>query len=135
MRSGNFQIDTETGSDDEERGIYKYMNESLTPTNRKLLKEARQHAKAKDYSFKGYTINGEVRVRKSTTSEPIIIEGLEDIGKNVWTDCLKMFEKIPRIFKIQVFYFISRDILPVFFILFFCLILHRNIWNSLCKLQ
>ena len=83
MRSGNFQIDTETGSDDEERGIYKYMNESLTTTNRKLLKEARQRAKAKDYSFKGYTINGEVRVRKSTTSEPIIIEGLEDIGKNV----------------------------------------------------
>ena len=103
LRSGHFQIGTETGSNDEERGIYIYMNKSLTPTNRKLLKEARQHAKGKDYSFKGYTINGQVRVRKSTTSEPIIIESLEDIGKIVLIDCLKMFEKIPRIFKIQVF--------------------------------
>ena len=59
------------------------MNESLTPTNRKLLKEARQRAKAKDYSFKSYTINGQLQVRKSTTAEPIIIESLEDIGKIV----------------------------------------------------
>ena len=29
------------------------MSESLTPNNKKLLKEARQHAKAKYYSFKG----------------------------------------------------------------------------------
>ena len=28
------------------------MNESLTPNNRKFLMEARQHAKAKYYSFK-----------------------------------------------------------------------------------
>ena len=42
----------ETGSDDEERGNYIYVNESLTPTNRKLLKEAKQHAKAKDYFLK-----------------------------------------------------------------------------------
>ena len=75
LRSGHFQIGTDTGSDDEEeRGNYISMNESLTPTNKKLLKEVRQCAKAKDYSFKGYTINGQVRVRKSTTSEPIIIE-------------------------------------------------------------
>ena len=43
-------------------------------TNKKLLQEVRQCAKGKDYSFKGYTINNQVRVRKSTTSEPIIIE-------------------------------------------------------------
>ena len=61
LRSGHFQIDTETGSNDEERGIYIYMNESLTPKNRKLLKEARQRAKAKDYSFKDYTIFEKIR--------------------------------------------------------------------------
>ena len=61
-------------SDEEERGNYIYMNESLTPTNRKLLKQARQQPKAKDYSFKGYKRNSQVRVRKSTTSEPVIIE-------------------------------------------------------------
>ena len=71
----------------------------LTPTNRKLLKEARQWPKAKDYSFKGYTINSQVRVRKSTTSESVIIESLEDTGMIAWIDCLKMFEK----FKIQLF--------------------------------
>ena len=49
LRSGHFQIGTDTGSDDEEeRGNYIYMNESLTPTNKKLLKEARQSAKDKD---------------------------------------------------------------------------------------
>ena len=63
--------------------VYTHINESLTPNNRKLLKEARQHAKAKYYSFKSQTINGQVRVRKSTTSEPIITESLEDIGKTV----------------------------------------------------
>ena len=62
------------------------MNDSLAPTNKKLLKEARQRARAKDYSFKGYTINNQVRVRKSTTSEieyNLIIECLEDLGKTV----------------------------------------------------
>ena len=49
LRSGHFQIGTDTGSDDEEeRGNYIYMNESLTPTNKKLLKKARQSAKDKD---------------------------------------------------------------------------------------
>ena len=84
LRVGNFQIGTDTDSDDEEgRGNYINMNQSLTPTNRKLLKKPRQRAKAKEYSFKGYTITGQVRVRKSTTSEPKIIESLEDIGKIV----------------------------------------------------
>ena len=58
LRSGHFQIDT--GSDDEGSSNYIYMNESWRPTNRKLLKEARQRAKAKDYSFKSYTINGQL---------------------------------------------------------------------------
>ena len=84
LRAGNFQIGTDTDSDDEEgRGNYINMNQGLTPTNRKLLKKPRQRAKAKEYSFKGYTINGQVRVRKGTTSEPKIIESLEDIGKIV----------------------------------------------------
>ena len=36
------------------------MNEVLTPRN--LLKEAIQHAKAKNHCFKGYTIHSEVRL-------------------------------------------------------------------------
>ena len=36
-----------------------------------------------DYSFKGYSINSQVMVRMSTTSEPIIIECMEDLGKIV----------------------------------------------------
>ena len=40
---GHFQVGTDTGSgDEEERGNYINMNESLTPTNKKLLQEARQ---------------------------------------------------------------------------------------------
>ena len=59
------------------------MNESLTLTNRKLHREARESAKAKDHSFKDYTVNRQVTVRKSTTLEPIIIECTEDLGKIV----------------------------------------------------
>lgn len=54
---------------------------NLTPTNRKLLKKARQRAKAKSYAFKGYTTNGQVRVRKNANPEQIIIERMEDLGK------------------------------------------------------
>ena len=55
----------------------------LTPSNRKLLKQPRKRAKAKYYSFKGYTINVQFTVTKSTASEPIIIESSQDIGKIV----------------------------------------------------
>ena len=85
-RSWNFEIGTETGYDDEEgSGNYIYMNEGLTPTNRKLLKDAMQRLKDKDCSFKGYTINGQVRVKKITASEPILMR--------VWKILVRLFDK------------------------------------------
>ena len=63
---------------------YIYMNERLTPTNRKLLNEARQRTKAKNYIFKDYPLSGQVTVRKPTNFEQNIIENIEDLDKIVW---------------------------------------------------
>ena len=41
-----------------------YVNEGLTKQNRELLRKARQTAKEKQYLYKGYTVNGEVRVKQ-----------------------------------------------------------------------
>lgn len=57
-----------------------YMNESLTPENRRLLKEARNASKAKNYKYKGYTLNGVVCVRKSDDSDVIMIKCTEDLN-------------------------------------------------------
>ena len=42
-----------------------FINESLTHTNRVLLREARSISKQLNYKFTGYTVNGEVRVKKN----------------------------------------------------------------------
>ena len=58
------------------------MNESLTAENRKLLKLARSESKKQNYKYKGYTVNGQVRVKKDDNSEAIPIlctKDLEDI--------------------------------------------------------
>lgn len=49
LRSGHFKIykDTENDINNKNNENYIYMNENLTPTNRRALKEARQIAKAK----------------------------------------------------------------------------------------
>ena len=57
-----------------------YMNESLTPENRHLLKEARNAGKAKNYKYKGYKLNGVVCVRKSDDSDVIMIKCTEDLN-------------------------------------------------------
>ena len=58
-----------------------FINESLTHTNRILLKEARSISKQLNYKFAGYTVNGEVRVRKSDHSEHIAILSKKDLLK------------------------------------------------------
>ena len=61
VRSEHIQIGRDAGNGDEEKnGNRININEVLTPRN--LLKEAIQRAKSKNHSFKGYTINSEVRV-------------------------------------------------------------------------
>ena len=40
---------------------------------RKLLKEAKGKSRAKKYKYNGYTINGQVCVRKTDTSDVIYI--------------------------------------------------------------
>ena len=39
-----------------------YMNESLTPENVRLLKKAKIISRKIEYEFKGYTVNGQVRI-------------------------------------------------------------------------
>ena len=58
-----------------------FINESLTHTNRILLKEARSISKQLNYKFAGYTVNGEVRVKKSDHSEHIAILSKKDLLK------------------------------------------------------
>ena len=48
---------------DKLRNTFIFMNECLTAENRKLLTLARSESK-KNYKYKGYTVNGQVRVKK-----------------------------------------------------------------------
>ena len=57
----------------ERENSYIYMNESLTSMNRMLLREARKESKRLKYEFPGYIVNGQVRVKKSKSSEYIPI--------------------------------------------------------------
>ena len=58
-----------------------FINESLTLTNRVLLREARSISKQLNYKFTGYTVNGKVRVKKTESSEHIAIESKKDLPK------------------------------------------------------
>ena len=49
------------------------LNKSLTSMNRMSLREARKESKRLKYEFPGYTVNGQVRVKKSKSSEYIPI--------------------------------------------------------------
>ena len=72
--------DVDDSLNDDAEGTPIYMNESLTPGNRRLLKEARIASRAKNYKHIGYTINGVVCVRKTDESDIIMIKNLEDLG-------------------------------------------------------
>ena len=65
----------------EQQQRYIYINDSLTQENRKLLKEARDKSRAKKYKYKGYTINDQVCVRKTDTSDNIFITCMADLSK------------------------------------------------------
>lgn len=60
-----------------------YINESLTPDNRQLLKKASGKTKEKHYKYKGYTIKGEILVKNGDYSEHISIKCGTDIDKVV----------------------------------------------------
>ena len=53
-------IDIERGEETSNSKMLIVLNESLTPTNRRLLKEAKKVSKQHNYKYKGYTVNGEV---------------------------------------------------------------------------
>ena len=59
---------------------YVYMNESLTPMNKELLRDAKKLAKDRGYTHTGYTYKGKVRVRKSDTSKVIQVRHKSDLS-------------------------------------------------------
>ena len=63
----------------EQENSYIYMNESLTPMNRMLVREARTESKRLKYEFPGYTVNGQVRMKKSKSKEYIPINSKQDL--------------------------------------------------------
>ena len=64
----------------EQENGYIYMNKkSLTSMNRMLLREARKESKWLKYKFPGYTVNGQVQVKKSKSSEYILINSKQDL--------------------------------------------------------
>ena len=69
------------GEVDLNKDCFIFLNESLTGTNRKLLLEAKKLAKGLHYKFPGYTINGQIRVRKSENTYYIAIRNVEDLNK------------------------------------------------------
>ena len=58
-----------------------FINETLTHTNRVLLREARSITKQLNYKYTGYTVNGEVRVKKTESSEHIAMQSKKDLLK------------------------------------------------------
>ena len=50
-----------------------YMNKSLPSMNRMLLREVRMESRMLKYQFPGNTVNGQIRVKKSKSSEYISI--------------------------------------------------------------
>ena len=55
------------------------MNESLTSMNRMLLNEARKESKELKNEFPRYTVSGQVRVKKSKSSEYIPVNTKQDL--------------------------------------------------------
>ena len=63
----------------ERENSYIYMNESLTSMNRMLLSKARKESKGLKYEFPRYTVSGQVRVKKSKSSEYIPVNSKQDL--------------------------------------------------------
>ena len=58
-----------------------YINESLTKENREIFKLAREETKKLKHKYKGYTVKGEVWVRKNESSGYIVIQSKSDVQK------------------------------------------------------
>ena len=59
------------------------MSGSLTPENRRLLKETKIISRKKEYKYERYKVNGQVSVRKNDKSEVIIVGCIADLCKIV----------------------------------------------------
>ena len=59
------------------------MSGSLTPENRRLLKETKIISRKKEYKYERYKVNGQVSVRKNDKSEVIIVGCIADLSKIV----------------------------------------------------
>ena len=58
-----------------------YINENLTRKSRELLKLTREEAKKLKFKYNGYTVKGEIRVRKNESSGYIVIWSKSDVQK------------------------------------------------------
>ena len=58
---------------------YMYINQSLTPDTRELLKMNSQKAKRKHFRFKKYIVKVEIRVKKDEKSYCITIKCYRDL--------------------------------------------------------
>ena len=76
-------IDKELGEETSNNESLIFLNESLTPTNRRLLTEAKKASRQHNYKYKGYTVNGELRVKKNDHDDHIAIQCLQDLEKIV----------------------------------------------------
>ena len=75
-------VNQSAGGEQDETTVQNiYINESLTQENRKLLKEAKREANKLKYRYPGYTVNGEIRVRKSANENHISILCKSDLDK------------------------------------------------------
>ena len=63
----------------ERENSYIYMNKILTSMNRMLLRKARKESKRLKYEFPGYTVNGQVQVKMSKSSECLPINSKQDL--------------------------------------------------------
>ena len=86
LRSNQFSDDTaeeeqHLESNDVEPTQRIHINESLTKENRELLKLAREEAEKLKYKYKGYTVKGEIQVRKNESSDYIVIQSKSYVQK------------------------------------------------------
>ena len=63
----------------ERENSYTDMNESLTSMNKMLLRETTTESTRLKYEFPGYTVNGQVQVKKSKSSKYKPINSKEDL--------------------------------------------------------
>ena len=75
-------VNQSAGGEQDEATVQNiYFNESLTQENCKLLKEAKREANKLKYQYLDYTVNGEIRVRKSANEDYISILCKSDLDK------------------------------------------------------